>query len=74
MSFLSFIDCGASESGKTKRWAIQTAEGFNLGWVSWYGPWRKYTAQFLQGASFDPTCLREIADFIESKTREHKEK
>jgi hypothetical protein len=68
--YLVFVPAGVSDSGKTKKWDVQSS-GVHLGWVSWYSHWRKYT--FNPGDSiFDHACLREIADFIESETAKHK--
>lgn len=58
---------------KTKTWAIHSIDqpGIQLGWVCWYGHWRKYG--FFPDAQtvFEQDCLRDIAAFIEKKTREH---
>ena len=58
--------------GKTRVFRI-TPKGnnFPLAEVRWYPGWRKYTVQ--TGTSiFEEDCLRDMADFIEGKTREHK--
>ena len=73
MSYLKFIDAAPSPSGKTKRWVVQTATGVPLMGIGWHGPWRKYTITWTdQSAVFDHGCLREIADFLEARTKEHK--
>jgi hypothetical protein len=72
MSYLNFIPAGVSASGKTKLWGIQSLGGNVLGMVSWFAAWRKYTFSPEHGTIFDPSCLREIADFVEAKTKEHK--
>lgn len=73
MSFLTFAENGRSASGKTKLFTVMSAAGGVLGWVSWYAPWRKYCAAVSSPDNiFDPTCLREIADFCEKQTKEHK--
>lgn len=42
-----------------------------LGWVEWYGPWRQYC--FVRDELvFSPSCLRNLADFIENQTKAHK--
>lgn len=45
--------------------------GNKLGTIHWYGPWRMYT--FAIGElEFSPSCLRELADFVERETKMHK--
>ena len=49
-----------------------TAEAVILGIVKWYGAWRKY-AFFPETCTFyEQGCLRDIAHFLEEKTRLHK--
>ena len=45
-----------------------------IGEIMWYGPWRKYC--FFPGdhTVFEQKCLREIADFCERETAEHKKR
>lgn len=73
MSYLNFVPDGTSPSGKTKKWRVQTMSGTTLMVIGWFGAWRKYTVLWTdQSAVFDAGCLREVADFIEARTREHK--
>lgn len=59
---------------RTKRWAVTTLDGTPLGQVRWYNPWRRYCFMPQDHTCvFEQVCLREIADFVETKTREHKE-
>jgi hypothetical protein len=70
--FVKFENAGLSDSGKTQKWLVLGAQsGVPLGDVRWYGQWRKYAFSPIAGTVFDATCLREIADFIESRTEEH---
>jgi hypothetical protein len=69
-------------AAKTKIWGVVAVQGgAKFGEVRWYSHWRRYCffpeniggrafglAQFV----FDAECLREIADFAEAQTREHK--
>lgn len=59
---------------KTRAWAIISIEPPHayLGEIKWFGRWRKYV--FFPGADtlFEEICLREIALFIEVRTREHR--
>ena len=72
MSFINFKENGASPSGKTKRWVVESKNGGpQLGSIHWYGPWRKYVCE-VTNALFDEGCFREIADFMEAETRAHR--
>jgi hypothetical protein len=76
MAYLQFVLSGKSPSGKTNKWSVQsTTSDDYFGLIMWYAQWRKYTFYPYTGAilAFDASCLREIADFCESKTREHKD-
>ena len=68
MSFLTFEDRGTSESGKTRRWTVKSGQGGDLlGWIEWKAIWRRYVFT-TTGASFDATCLQEIALFLARET------
>ncbi len=70
LTYLWMVQVG--DTGKTKVWAVISKEGgFELGKVKWFGRWRCY-AFFPTDSIFEPKCLREIADFIESRTQEHR--
>jgi hypothetical protein len=74
MSYLKFTNGGKSASGKTDIFEVRNADGsFYLGQISWMGGWRKYCFFPYSSTTFDPDCLREIADFCEFRTRAHKE-
>jgi hypothetical protein len=73
VSYLNFVPDGVSPSGKTRYWSVETLGGAKLGTIAWFSHWRKYVF----GSSttynvFDPGCLREIADFADQRTKEHK--
>jgi len=60
------------DTGKTLVWNVEAlADGAKLGEVKWFGRWRKY-AFFPIDSIFEQVCLREVADFIEAKTKEHR--
>jgi len=61
-----------SPSGKTKVWIVATKEGERLGEIRWYGGWRSYVFHPSEATIFEKDCLRNIADFIQAKTAEHK--
>jgi len=73
MAYLQFGLSGKSPSGKTNRWFVQSLGGEYLGLISWFSQWRRYAIFVAGDKIFDASCLREIADFCESKTREHKD-
>jgi hypothetical protein len=74
MSYLNFDLIGHSQSGLTKIWRVlNEAEHTALGTISWHGAWRKYDFETMRfGDRFDHHCLREIADFCERVTKEHR--
>jgi hypothetical protein len=66
---------------KTKVWDIISREaGFEVGQVSWFASWRQYVFvprlreedEFMSYDVFNPECLRNIADFAETRTKEHR--
>lgn len=61
-----------SPSGRTGIWDVLTKQGGTLGEVKWYSRWRKYSFFPGDGCLFEQTCLREIADFIEERTKEQR--
>ncbi len=56
---------------KTKRFTVlgSRGEGDLIGLVRWSGTWRQYIFESFS-ATYNPACLREIADFVETQTRE----
>lgn len=67
----TYIDFYEIESkGKTKKWTILNKDNSsNLGYISWYGAWRRYCFFPNQLTIFEQTCLRDIANFIEIQTK-----
>jgi len=64
---------GDGVTRKTGVWKVVALS--NSGWlgcVAWFGSWRKYAFFPDDGCIFEEDCLRDIADFCETKTREHK--
>jgi len=57
---------------KTKTWLVETKDDTPLGIIHWYGAWRCYGFSPKPATVFEKVCLREIADFCERKTQEHK--
>jgi hypothetical protein len=61
--------------GVTKIWHVTSKEGNDfLGVIKWYSPWRKYCFQPYGNTVYEQDCLRDIATFIETQTKEHREK
>jgi len=59
----------------TKVWRVDNKYGDGLlGHVAWFGRWRKYAFYTVPERVFEEVCLREIAEFCERKTKEHKQK
>lgn len=73
-TYIEFHDVGVSESGKTRRFEVRDRSGMKLGWVSWYPRWRKYIYQPAPRTVYEEVCLREIAEFVQSETKMHKQK
>lgn len=58
---------------KTKVWSILNNYGDGeLGTVQWFSRWRKYSFFPADNTVYEEVCLREIADFCQRKTTEHK--
>jgi len=74
-TYLNFHDCGIESGKKTHTWIVQPKDGSaKVGTIKWYGAWRKYCF-FTSGYAadvFEEICLRELAAFIEAKTRAHR--
>lgn len=68
-SFIDLIPIGILAGQKTMRWEVSTKVGGLLGVVKWYAHWRKYCFFPATECVFEETCLREIAQFIEDRSR-----
>jgi hypothetical protein len=72
LSWIRFGEPTQREGQKTLRWLVTTADARAvLGTVAWYSRWRGY-AFYPTPSIFEEDCLREIADFCEARTREHR--
>lgn len=57
---------------KTRRWdVINVRTGYDIGEIQWYGGFRKYVFFPENETLFDHDCLKLIADFIETATKQH---
>lgn len=71
-SYIAFVEVPAP--GVTKRWEVRTkANECVIGRISWSTAWRKYSLGPAYPTDWDEGCLREVADFLETQTREHKD-
>lgn len=64
--WIAFIE--EATTRKTRVWSVVPKDGMGyLGLVQWYSPWRKYS--FFPGPNtlYEPTCLRDIAAFIDEQ-------
>jgi hypothetical protein len=70
--WVNITQVGLSPSGKTKVWHVTGKDGPNdgIGEIKWHGAWRKYV-YYSDEAFYDWDCLRLIAEFCETATRDH---
>lgn len=60
---------------KTKTWwVVNKHSDICIGNIGWFATWRKYSFFPKPDIVFEEDCLRDIADFCETKTKEHKGK
>ncbi len=64
----------APRAPKTARFFVLSEKGEGLGKIAWYGPWRRYTFSADDTTLFEPTCLREIAQFLDDLMAERRKK
>lgn len=75
MSFIRFDDVSARyPKRKTRTWEVRSVEhGSLLGEVGWFGAWHGYVfAADSRACIFEQRCLRDIADFVERRTLDHR--
>jgi len=61
------------EGLKTNAWIVTARESQEkLGEIKWFGRWRKYAFFPYEGTVYEPTCLKDIAEFIEDQMRRRK--
>lgn len=73
--YIEIVEIGLSPSGKTKIWKVVNKNNPDdvPGIIKWNGGWRKYVYYSVH-AYYDWQCLRQIADFIEEQTKDHRSK
>lgn len=78
MTYIDARPWGTTPSGKTKRWKrwrLYAKDGDALlGIIQWRSGWRCYVFEPAFPTIYEQVCLREIAAFIEGKTKEQKAK
>lgn len=72
-AYIQFVPSADSRSGLTHAWDVLSKDGqIRLGYISWYSPWRRYVVSTFDGNIFDVSCLRTIANFIETEMEKRK--
>jgi hypothetical protein len=74
-SYIEFVQVPpvAGEKRKTKIWQVRAKEdGAFLGEVRWFGRWRGYSYFPYNDTIYEHRCLRDIAEFVESKSKAHR--
>lgn len=75
MVYIEFVFLTMSASGKTKIYEIQTVDSRHiLGYIKWFGAWRKYCFYPEQHTVFEQDCLKVISTFLIEKTKEQYKK
>ncbi len=59
--------------GRTVNRRVLTNRGDCLGTIAWYGLWRQYTFDPVQGSTFNRDCLLDIAAYLERINKAHRE-
>jgi len=55
----------ADQKPRTQVWQLtNNASGLLLGVISWYGAWRQYAFNPVEGSTFNDSCLETIRDFL----------
>ena len=71
--WITFKDAGTSLTGKTRIWQVRVRPeqgGQLLGYVKWFGGWRRYAFYPSPETIFDQGCLLIIAEFCATATTE----
>ena len=53
-------------------WVVNKYDDDHLGWIGWFARWRKYSFYPKADTVYEEICLREIAEFCQRKTSEHR--
>lgn len=72
-TYVTFRYIGIALGQKTGRWhVLSTESGDILGHVKWFGRWRRFAFFPEAETVFEQDCMRDIAEFIEARTKEHR--
>ncbi len=79
MSYIIFVAAEIPKRQKTLRWWVIPKDSHicaesAIGDIKWFGGWRAYCFFPRAHCVFEQICMREISDFIEARTKEHKRK
>lgn len=73
--WIRFVEIPKPVDRRTRSWRVVSKDGLaGIGEVRWYSAWRCYALFPEINTVFERTCLRDIADFCEKRTREHRSK
>lgn len=73
MSYLNIYEERKSPSGKTSIFVVVNSVNASiLGWIKWWGAWRKYVFEPNIRVVFDSKCLNEIECFLDEATAKYK--
>lgn len=73
--YINFIEQPIKSPRKTKVWGVRSkGTGEMIGGIKWLSGWRKYAFFPNMETVYEEICLRDIAEFIERVTEEHKQK
>jgi len=70
--YINIFELPQDPNRKTKTWVVRGKYGATLGGVVWFNRWRQYAFQPNPKCVFEEDCLRDIAQFVEERTYEHK--
>jgi hypothetical protein len=75
MSYLNFYQLPPVDGRKTNQWQVFNAvNGHQLGLVTFSGAWRKFVFQTHPAITYDSGCFRELAEFLDERTKEWRDK
>lgn len=73
--YITFNNVGLFEGDKVSAYSVRAnGEEAELGKIRWFNRWNKYVLvpNTNLDTCFEETCLRDIAEFCETRTREEK--
>jgi len=65
-TFIKFEQHPDHPARKTNIWDVKTNDGFPLGNIRWYSPWRRYVFNPVPNTVFDSGCLTAIVSHIDT--------